>query len=85
MNAMMGVLRRTGIDEETARSAYGTLHTYTVGFAALEAARADWAPGTGGSAALPRQLAAYTSTGQFTEGLRYLLAGISISGHAGVQ
>ena len=39
MTAMMGVLRRTGIDEETARSAYGALHTYTIGFAALEASR----------------------------------------------
>ena len=34
MNAMMSVLRRTGVSEETARSAYGALHTYTVGFAA---------------------------------------------------
>ena len=77
MNAMMGVLRQAGIDEETARSAYGTLHTYTVGFAALEAARAGWTPGTEDSAVLARQLAAYTTTGQFTEGLRYVLEGIS--------
>jgi hypothetical protein len=38
MNAMMDVLRRAGLDETTARSAYGALHTYTIGFAALEEA-----------------------------------------------
>ena len=77
MDAMMNVLRRTGIDEQTARSAYGALHTYTVGFAALEAARAGGAPDTGDAGGLARQLAAYTTTGQFLEGLRYLLEGIS--------
>lgn len=77
MNAIMSVLRRTGIDEQTARSAYATLHTYTVGFAALEAARASSAPGTGDADGLARQLAAYTTTGQFTEGLHYLIEGIS--------
>lgn len=76
MNAIMSVLRRTGIDEQMARSAYGTLHTYTVGFAALEAARAGWVPGTADADGLARQLAAYTTTGQFIEGLRYLLEGI---------
>jgi AcrR family transcriptional regulator len=86
MNAMMNVLRRAGLSEEEARSAYGALHTYTIGFAALEASRAGSAPGTddasGGDAGrLGRQLAAYTTTGQFITGLRYLLQGIS--GHAG--
>jgi AcrR family transcriptional regulator len=81
MNAMMSVLRRTGIDEQTARGAYGTLHTYTVGFAALEAARASSAPSAGDAGDLARQLAAYTTTGQFTEGLHYLIEGIS--SHAG--
>ena len=41
MDAVMGVLRRTGLDEATARSAYGALHTYTIGFSALEASRAQ--------------------------------------------
>ena len=76
MNAMMDVLRRTGLDETTARSAYGALHTYTIGFAALEASRAGWTPDDSDASGLARQLAAYTTTGQFTEGLRYLLAGI---------
>jgi AcrR family transcriptional regulator len=91
MNAMMSVLRRTGLSEEAARSAYGALHTYTIGFAALEASRAGAAPeteapgtedvGSEAPGSLGRQLAAYTSTGQFTMGLRYLLQGIS--SHAG--
>jgi hypothetical protein len=54
------------------------VHTYTIGFAALEASRARRDPGD--ASALARQLAAYTTTGQFTEGLRYLLEGISGDG-----
>ncbi len=76
MNAMLDVLRLAGLDEAAARSAYGALHTYTIGFAALEASRAGWTPGPGDAGALARQLAAYTTAAQFTEGLRYLLAGI---------
>ena len=62
---------------------YGAVHTYTLGFAALEASRARQAPGSEDVSGLARQLAAYTTTGQFTEGLRYLLEGIS--GHAGIR
>jgi TetR/AcrR family transcriptional regulator, tetracycline repressor protein len=76
MEAMLGVLRRAGLDEATARSAYGALHTYTIGFAALEASRAGWVPGSGDITSLAKQLAAYTTAGQFIEGLRYLLEGI---------
>ncbi len=77
MDAMLGVLRRAGLDEGTARSAYGALHTYTIGFAALEASRAGWVPDDGDVNSLAKQLAAYTTAGQFMDGLRYLLAGIS--------
>ncbi len=77
MTAMMDVLRRAGAGEETARRAYGALHTYTIGFAALEASRARWAPGNGDVSSLAQQLAAYTTTDQFMDGLRYLLDGIS--------
>jgi TetR/AcrR family transcriptional regulator, tetracycline repressor protein len=77
MDAMMSVLRRAGLDEQTARSAYGALHTHTIGFAALEASRAGWVAGTGDITSLAQQLAAYTTAGQFIEGLRYLLEGIS--------
>jgi AcrR family transcriptional regulator len=76
MDAMMDVLRRGGLDEVTARSAYGALHTYTIGFAALEASRGSWVPDSGDISSLAHQLAAYTTAGQFIEGLRYLLEGI---------
>jgi TetR/AcrR family transcriptional regulator, tetracycline repressor protein len=77
MDAMMAVLRRAGLDEPAARAAYGALHTYTIGFAALEASRAGWVPGSGDVTSLARQLGAYTTARQFIEGLRYLLEGIS--------
>jgi len=77
MNAMLDVLRRTGAGEAAARRAYGALHTYTIGFAALEASRAGWAPDSREDASrLAQQLAAYTTTEQFMDGLRYLLDGI---------
>jgi AcrR family transcriptional regulator len=76
MDTMMDVLRRAGAGEQTARRAYGALHTYTIGFAALEASRARPAPGTKDASSLARQLAAYTTAGQFMNGLRYLLEGI---------
>jgi AcrR family transcriptional regulator len=76
MDAMMSVLRRAGLDEAAARSAYGAVHTYTIGFAALEASRARWIPGNADVSSLARQLASYTTPGQFIEGLRYLLEGV---------
>jgi len=76
MNTMLDVLRRAGADEETTRRAYGALHTYTIGFAALEASRARSAPATEEVSSLAQQLAAYTTTDQFMNGLRYLLEGI---------
>ena len=54
----------------------GALHTYTIGFAALEASQARPAPGIGEVSSLAQQLAAYTTAEQFMNGLRYLLEGI---------
>jgi TetR/AcrR family transcriptional regulator, tetracycline repressor protein len=56
MDVMVDVLRRTGADEQTARRAYGAVHTYTIGFAALEASRARGAPVTGTPATSPGSL-----------------------------
>jgi AcrR family transcriptional regulator len=78
MTTMLDVLRRTGAGEETVRRAYGALHTYTIGFAALEASRAGWAPDDGDISGLAQHLAAYTAAEQFMDGLRYLLDGISM-------
>jgi AcrR family transcriptional regulator len=76
MEAVMAVLRGAGFTEPAARRAYAALHTYTVGFAALEASRAAWTPGPDEPGQLAKQLADYTTPRQFGEGLRYLLEGI---------
>ena len=86
MNTMLGVLRRTGADEASAQRAYGALHTYTIGFAALEASRAGSAPDNREDAnRLAQQLAAYTTTEQFIAGLRYLLEGIGKHGRPDLE
>lgn len=75
MNAMMDVLREGLGDEDKARRAYGAIHTYTLGFAALEAGRSGWPLDTDVDG-LARELASYTSPRQFADGLGYLLDGI---------
>jgi TetR/AcrR family tetracycline transcriptional repressor len=72
----MGVLRSAGFDEAGAKRAYAAVHTYTLGFAALEASRSRWAPPEGQLPALAKQLAAYTTVRQFSEGLNYMLDGL---------
>jgi AcrR family transcriptional regulator len=75
METMLDVLRGAGLGDEAARHAYAAVHTYTVGFAALESSRsATSAPE--GAGELVNQLAAYTTPQQFVVGLRYLLEGI---------
>ncbi len=76
MEAMMRVLRDALGNEQTARRAYGALHTYTIGFAALEASRAGWSDRESSGNQLSEQLAAYTTPRQFNDGLRFLLDGI---------
>lgn len=77
MDAMMVVLRTALDDEDAAKRAYAAIHTYTLGFAALEASRAGWTPSDDTPNRLAVQLAAYTMPEQFSEGLRYLLYGFS--------
>ncbi|MGC8498167.1 MAG: TetR/AcrR family transcriptional regulator [Acidimicrobiales bacterium] len=79
MEAVMRVLGQVGLSDVAARRAYGAIHTYTIGFAALEASRAREARGKRGADDLARELAAYTTPQQFAEGLGYLLEGISPS------
>lgn len=81
MNAMMEVLRGVTPDEESAKRAYAAIHTYTLGFAALEASRAGWVPAEGTPDGLATELAAYTTSEQFATGLRYLLVGIERDAH----
>ena len=79
MEAIMRVLREAGLSEASARRAYGAIHTYTIGFAALEASRAREARAEHHTDELARQLAAYTTPQQFAEGLGYLLEGVFLS------
>ena len=44
MDAVMAVLRQALGDEQSAQRAYAAVHTYTVGFAALEGSRSGWQP-----------------------------------------
>jgi TetR/AcrR family transcriptional regulator, tetracycline repressor protein len=87
MKAMIGVLHRSGADDDTVQRAYAAVHIYTVGFAALEASWGDRLPidddRDGGNDYMGEQLAAYTTRGQFTVGLRYLLDGIERDAEAG--
>jgi TetR/AcrR family transcriptional regulator, tetracycline repressor protein len=77
---MLEVLRAGGLDEPAARQLYAIIHTYTLGFAALESSRARWL------ATHPEPpdpdtawLAAMTGSRQFSEGLAALLAGAILS------
>jgi TetR/AcrR family transcriptional regulator, tetracycline repressor protein len=77
MEAVMGVMRSVIVDEGDARRAYAAVHTYTLGFAALQAARDAWTPSVDGVSALSLELASYTTRAQFADGLARLLDGIS--------
>lgn len=84
MEAMMRILRGAGLSQAMAKQAYGAMHTYTIGFAAVEASREHEPPGTERASDLARQLAAYTTPKQFAAGLSYLLDGVLLgSGIAG--
>jgi AcrR family transcriptional regulator len=76
MDAMVAVLRQALGREDRARSAYAALHTYTIGFAALESSRAAWRPASRPTDQLTLELAAYSSPHQFATGLDYLLDGL---------
>lgn len=76
MEAMLDVLRSAGYDENFARRAYASIHTYTIGFAALEASRARSASMNTVSNDVEQQLATFTTPEQFSEGLAYLIEGI---------
>lgn len=78
MDAMLEVIRSGGFDEESALRAYATVHTYTIGFAALEASRARSRSMISDieRSEIEIQLGTFTTPHQFTEGLAYLLEGI---------
>lgn len=73
MEAMIQVLEEGLGDDELARRAYAAIHTYTVGFAALEASRNSTSVSL--VSHLERELAEYTTPAQFREALASLIAG----------
>ncbi len=75
---LIAVLTAAGFRDDEAESAYATVHTYTIGFAALEASRAAWVPNERVSGALADKLASYTSPAQFSEGIGYLLDAVEV-------
>jgi TetR/AcrR family tetracycline transcriptional repressor len=76
LRAMLAVLRDCGLDEQSARQVFAAVHTYTLGFAALEASRTRWLA-THPDPADPdvAWLASLTSHQQFEDGLTALLDG----------
>jgi hypothetical protein len=77
MDAILDVLDSAGFAKSQARRAYGVIHTYTVGFAALEASRGESAGGDDDRADdVMRELARLTTPTQFKVGLELLIDGI---------
>jgi TetR/AcrR family tetracycline transcriptional repressor len=77
MDAMLEVLASAGFNEEESLRIYATLHTYTIGFSALEASRSKWESTSQRGDANMRQLSSFTTTRQFNIGLEVLLHGPS--------
>ncbi len=77
MGLMMAELVDALGSEPVARRIYAAIHTYTIGFAALEASRSEWTPTPDDSQwDLAVQLAAFTTPEQFAIGLELLLQAI---------
>ncbi|HTU38253.1 MAG TPA: TetR/AcrR family transcriptional regulator [Acidimicrobiales bacterium] len=77
MDAMLDVLSSAGFTTAQTRQAYGAIHTYTVGFAALEASRGEMAGRDDDRAdGVAKELAKLATPAQFKAGLQLLLDGI---------
>lgn len=78
MEMMLDVLRTAGMDDDEAFHAYATVHTYTVGFAALEAGRSRQLSEqpVDGADPIATRLAEFVSSQQFADGLGYILRGV---------
>lgn len=74
MEAMLEVLERAGFPEQLASSIYAAIHTYTIGFAALEAHRRGSASG-GPPSPREAELAGFVTHEQFRASIGYLLRG----------
>lgn len=75
MRTMLTVLGEAGFSEDEAHRTYAALHTYTIGFSALETSRSKWQSTNEASDVTVRLLASFTTTEQFLTGLQMLLTG----------
>jgi TetR/AcrR family transcriptional regulator, tetracycline repressor protein len=75
MELVLGVLQDAGFSVEDAKRTYAAVHTYTIGFSALEASRSRWESTTAEKDDAMRQLANFTTAKQFVVGLEMLLQG----------
>ncbi len=75
MRTVLEVLASAGLSEDAAQRTFAALHTYTVGFSALEASRSKRASASEAEDAAAAHLATFTTTEQFLSGLQMLLAG----------
>ena len=76
MDAVLAVLRDAGFDDLSAHRAYGAIHTYTIGFAALQASRHQSEANDESADVIVKELATFTTPQRFKEGLGFLLEGI---------
>lgn len=79
MQSMLNVLHGAGLDPPAAERLYATIHTYTIGFAALEASRSQWKSTNQSEDAMMKRLATFTTTEQFVAGIELLLHGVEHS------
>lgn len=80
LRTVLCVLESAGLDEPAARRLYAAVHTYTLGFSALQSSRARWLA-THDEIADPDAawLAALSGPEQFSDGLAALIAGATSS------
>jgi hypothetical protein len=75
MDSIVDVLQRAGCTPGDARRLYAVVHTYTIGFSALEASRSKWLSTNKLSDETTKHLASFTTTAQFKSGLKMILTG----------
>jgi AcrR family transcriptional regulator len=76
MTAFLGRLEVAGVHAEASLSAFATIHTYTIGFAALAASRQRHHDSNADPAA--ESLKAFTSLDQYLKGLSTILDGLGV-------
>ncbi len=76
MTTFLGRLEAAGVDPEASLGAFATIHTYTIGFAALAASRQRYHESSADPAA--ESLKAFTSIDQYLKGISTILDGLGV-------